>query len=58
MRMSLTIRSPDERSCVRCGRTESWNEDVNAWRVPDGAEGEVACIHDWDVTGEFRPVER
>ncbi|WP_193718045.1 HEWD family protein [Halarchaeum grantii] len=56
--MSVNIRAPNERSCVRCGRREAWDDDVIAWRVPDGDEGEVSCIHNWDVTGEFRPVER
>jgi len=56
--MSVNIRAPSERRCLRCGRRESWNDDVAAWRVPEGEEGEVSCIHDWDVTGEFTPVER
>jgi len=58
VRMSVNIRAPNERRCVRCGRRESWSESASAWRVPNDDVGEVACIHDWDVTGEFRPVER
>ena len=56
--MSVKIRAPSERECLECGRRESWNADLAAWRVPANEVGEVSCIHDWDVTGEFTPVER
>ncbi|MFB6071646.1 MAG: HEWD family protein [Halobacterium sp.] len=51
------IRAPSERTCTECGRSERWDDDEEVWRV-DGEEGDVYCVHAWDVTGSFRPVER
>jgi hypothetical protein len=56
--MSAVIRRPRSRSCVDCGRTEVWDEESGAWRVADDGVGEVFCIHDWDITGQFTPVKR
>lgn len=54
--MTPEIRLPEERRCVRCGRHESFDRAVGGWRVDD-AVGEVFCLHDWDITGEFAPFE-
>ncbi|WP_188976623.1 HEWD family protein [Halocalculus aciditolerans] len=51
------IRTPSERSCVQCGRDERWNPDQGSWEVA-AETGSVRCIHDWDITGSFTPVER
>lgn len=53
--MSAQIRAPSRRSCVRCGREEHYDEDENAWQVNETV-GDVYCIHDWDITGEFTTV--
>jgi hypothetical protein len=53
--MTATIRAPEERACLRCGRRERWDDDRVAWRVADEV-GEPYCIHAWDVTGSFSPV--
>lgn len=55
--MNAQIRSPTHRSCVRCGREEHYDENANAWQVADDV-GDVYCIHSWDITGEFTPVEQ
>ncbi|MFB6094816.1 MAG: HEWD family protein [Halanaeroarchaeum sp.] len=55
--MSVQIRTPSRRTCLRCGREERYDEEARAWRV-DAAVGDVYCIHSWDITGEFTPVER
>ncbi|MEE6210541.1 HEWD family protein [Salarchaeum sp. III] len=54
----VELRTPDERSCLRCGRREVWDEDAGAWQVGGDEVGDVYCIHDWDVTGEFTPVAK
>jgi hypothetical protein len=54
--MSVEIRVPSERSCVRCGREEYWDQEEQNWRVADDEVGDVYCIHAWDITGEFTPV--
>ncbi|MCG1003340.1 MULTISPECIES: HEWD family protein [Halobacterium] len=50
------IRAPKERTCTQCGRSERWDEETSNWRV-DGEVGDVYCVHSWDVTGSFTPVE-
>ncbi|NIC00558.1 HEWD family protein [Halobacterium sp. R2-5] len=50
------IRAPEERTCTDCGRSERWDDDAGAWRV-DEEVGDVYCVHSWDVTGTFAPVE-
>lgn len=56
--MSAVIRQPRARTCVRCGREEQWDDAREAWQVDTDGVGEVYCIHDWDITGEFTPVKR
>ncbi len=53
----VEIRAPEERTCTACGRSEYWDEDAENWRVDDEV-GDVYCVHDWDVTGSFTPVEK
>ncbi|MFW6385171.1 MAG: HEWD family protein [Halodesulfurarchaeum sp.] len=55
--MNVEIRRPVKRTCIRCGREERWDDDATAWQVANEV-GEVFCIHDWDITGDFTPVER
>lgn len=54
----VRIRAPEERTCTECGRSERWDDDVENWRVEGDAVGDVYCVHDWDVTGSFNPVEQ
>jgi hypothetical protein len=53
--MSAEIRVPEERTCVRCGREEEWDEVAENWQI-DGEVGDPRCIHSWDITGEFTPI--
>ncbi|MFW6382896.1 MAG: HEWD family protein [Haloferacaceae archaeon] len=57
--MSPELRTPDERSCELCGRSEVWDEDAGTWRVAsddgDRAVGSLYCIHEWDINGSFVP---
>jgi len=56
--MSTEIRTPDNRECVRCGRVERWDEEEGNWVVVDDEVGDVRCIHTWDITGEFKPLQK
>ena len=56
--MNAEIRQPGTRMCTQCGREERWDTEDRAWRVAEEEAGEVFCIHDWDITGEFTPVRR
>ncbi len=54
------LRTPDRRECLRCGRTERWDPEAETWTVPSDAEDAVGrrhCIHEWDITGSFRPFD-
>jgi len=58
--MSPKLRTPDERSCELCGRTEVWDDEAGTWRVAadedgDPLVGSLYCIHEWDVNGSFAP---
>jgi len=59
--MGTKLRTPEERTCERCGREERWDEDDRVWRIvrEDGEPkvGDVYCIHEWDITGTFTPIE-
>ncbi|MFC4405674.1 HEWD family protein [Haloarchaeobius iranensis] len=50
------LKRPTARTCELCGRRERWDDDVESWRVADGAAGEPFCIHEWDINGTFNPV--
>jgi hypothetical protein len=55
------LRRPTERTCERCGREETWDVDVESWRivVVDGERrsGNVFCVHEWDINGQFAPFD-
>ncbi|WP_135822481.1 HEWD family protein [Halostella litorea] len=59
--MGTALRTPSRRKCERCGRSERWDEDAETWRirVEDGERlvGNPHCIHEWDITGSFTPIE-
>ena len=56
--MSAQIRTPSHRTCVDCGREEHYDDAASAWQIDDDDVGDVYCIHSWDITGQFTPVER
>jgi len=55
------ITSPRERTCERCGRRDVWDDADNTWRiaVEDGEKraGNPHCLHEWDINGNFNPVD-
>jgi hypothetical protein len=59
--MNTKLRTPEERTCERCGREEYWDDADRVWRIveEDGERlvGSAYCIHEWDITGEFSPIE-
>ena len=60
--MSIRIRKPTERVCEQCGRAEVWDEKTAAWKIArndngDREAGNVYCIHEWDINGDFVPFE-
>jgi hypothetical protein len=59
--MSARLRKPDRRACELCGREEVWDAETPGWRVrhEDGEPvvGSVYCIHEWDIDGDFVPID-
>ncbi len=52
--MTDVLRRPESRVCERCGRVERYDAEAGGWRATD--PGDVRCIHEWDIDGEFVPV--
>ena len=52
--MAQRLRTPDSRTCERCGRLERWDTDAFGWRAAE--TGRVNCIHEWDIDGGFVSV--
>jgi len=59
--MSAQVRTPTARVCEICGRSEVWDEDLEAWQLAreDGEKqvGNPHCLHEWDINGTFNPVD-
>ncbi len=55
----VTLVPPSRRACLRCGRTEVWSTDRTTWVVAGDSEskGELHCVHEWDITGNYNPFE-
>lgn len=53
--MAGEIYAPTDRLCEVCGRSEQWDEEDGRWAV-DEDPGRVYCIHQWDITGDFVPI--
>lgn len=49
-----TIVPPRERTCERCGREDSWDEETENWAVNE--PGDPFCLHEWDINGTYNPV--
>lgn len=54
------IVPPRERECERCGRRDVWDDETEHWTiaVEDGERriGEPACVHEWDINGQYNPI--
>jgi hypothetical protein len=56
----VSLKPPKRRTCIRCGREDVWDEDVNDWAVReiDGEKrsGDRFCLHEWDITGSHTSI--
>jgi hypothetical protein len=56
------LRRPTERTCELCGRRETWDREVESWRIvveeDERLAGRIYCVHEWDINGRFAPFER
>lgn len=56
----VSLNPPKARTCLRCGREDTWNSDVGDWsvRVIEGEKqsGDRFCLHEWDITGSHKPI--
>ncbi|RZV08187.1 hypothetical protein BDK88_3152 [Natrinema hispanicum] len=59
--MSAQVRTPTARVCEICGRSEVWDDDLEAWQLAredgDKQVGNPHCLHEWDINGTFNPVD-
>lgn len=59
--MSTDIIPPERRTCEKCGRTDVWDSEMENWVIAeeDGERqvGNRHCIHEWDINGQYNPVE-
>ena len=53
--MGTDLVPPRERECLQCGRHEAWDENAATWTIDGDAIGEVHCVHEWDINGEYSP---
>lgn len=56
----VTLNPPTQRRCVVCGREDVWDGDDDEWRIrsEDGEKlaGDRFCMHEWDITGNHKPI--
>lgn len=53
------LEPPEERTCERCGRREVWSDDSGTWVArSEDDRGRPHCVHVWDVTGTYNPIDR
>ena len=59
--MDTEIIPPTRRVCERCGRTDVWDTESENWTIAeeDGKRlfGNKHCIHEWDINGQYNPLE-
>lgn len=59
--MERKIVPPTERTCELCGRRDIWDKTIENWVIAtqDGERqvGNKHCIHEWDITGKYNPIE-
>lgn len=53
----IRIVPPNERECERCGRVEVWDDDRGVWAASGEQTGKAHCLHEWDINGNYSPVE-
>ncbi len=55
------IVPPKRRECERCGRVDVWDEASENWTIAeadgDKQAGTASCIHEWDINGEYNPLD-
>jgi hypothetical protein len=55
------VTPPTRRRCERCGRVDRWDDDTETWVAVEADErdrhGEPHCVHEWNVTGSYSPVD-
>jgi len=56
----VKLNPPTTRRCLRCGREDVWDDDLQDWRIRendgDKLAGDRFCLHEWDITGTHRPI--
>jgi hypothetical protein len=56
-----SVVPPERRRCERCGRVECWSDRVETWVAAEceGArqQGDPHCVHEWDITGTYNPID-
>ncbi|QSG02174.1 HEWD family protein [Natranaeroarchaeum sulfidigenes] len=59
--MDTRIRKPRSRTCELCGRQEVWSDEKGTWTIvtedDERQVGDPHCLHEWDITGAFTPIE-
>ncbi|PSQ37418.1 hypothetical protein BRD05_00615 [Halobacteriales archaeon QS_9_70_65] len=60
--MDAEIVPPDRRRCQCCGRTDVWDESAGKWVIAaengERRVGDKHCIHEWDINGQYNPIDR
>jgi hypothetical protein len=60
MMADVALVPPTRRACLKCGRQDEWDAKRGEWRICeiDGERqaGEPYCLHEWDITGNHRPI--
>lgn len=58
----VTIDPPNERVCERCGRQDEWDDQTETWYIvtEDGDKqvGNPHCLHEWDINGNYNPIDQ
>jgi len=56
-----TVVPPSERTCERCGRQDVWDDEQETWVVADRdgnpRRGKPHCLHEWDISGTYNPID-
>lgn len=55
------LEPPDHRRCTRCDREEVWSDELETWVAADSNDGPLGnahCVHTWDITGNYNPINR
>ena len=59
--ITMQLVPPTERTCERCGRHDVWDDSLDSWTITteDGEKtaGNPYCLHEWDINGDYSPLE-